>query len=93
MKVTKGVLGSEKPISDKYYALIGDMKLTDNERAQLVTSNWLAITHFDAEDCIRPEGSGIMIGNGEDWEKLDGYEKLWCDGHKCFVRLDAWIQV
>ena len=87
--------GDQLPDGVQYYALLAESKFVTNRKEKLLDGGgqWLRISPLDAEDCIRPEGSGIVIGNGENWERLNGEDRMWCDQHQCFWKLEAWAQV
>jgi hypothetical protein len=53
---------------------------------------WKEVRRQDAEWCTRPEGSGFDIGDGERWAELNCTEKLWCDHHKVFWELKAFVR-
>ncbi|KAH6680198.1 hypothetical protein B0J14DRAFT_557566 [Halenospora varia] len=53
---------------------------------------WREISRHEAEDCIRPLGSGIMVGDGEDWKGLEGKEELWCPRHRTWWGVEGWVR-
>ncbi len=50
------------------------------------------ITTHVAQESLRPPGSGIMIGDGENWRLLNGMEKLWCEDHRIWFELRVWVR-
>ncbi|KAH8667998.1 hypothetical protein BGZ60DRAFT_431294 [Tricladium varicosporioides] len=53
---------------------------------------WRQISKHEAEDCIRPLGSGIMVGDGEDWKGLGEKEELWCPSHRIWWGVEGWVR-
>jgi hypothetical protein len=49
------------------------------------------ISKAEADESLRPPGSGIGIGFGETWTALEGIEKLWCDRHGASFELRVWV--
>lgn len=85
---------SPKP---KYYTPIFPSShpgtFTANRKEVLIGQAWRQISTWDAEECLRPEGSGIEVGDGEEWVRMDGEERLWCG--RCGVGwgLEGWVRV
>lgn len=85
IQVTKRIAsnGAEE-VSKKWFAPYG---AADRERImwgnteRLFWVRWSQISEKEADECLRPEGCGIEIGDGEKWEELSGVETLWCDDH------------
>ena len=87
IKVTKCTNSGEKlSKGEQYYGLLANCKFVINKEKKLIggKGSWLQISNINAEDCIRPEGCGIMIGNREDWDCLDREDGMRCDKHQCY---------
>jgi len=53
---------------------------------------WKEISEIAAMESLRFLGSGIWIGDGENWKELEGLERLSCPGHKMDFVLRLWIK-
>lgn len=61
-------------------------------KQELLFTAWKEITEFDAHSSIKPEGSRISVGDGEDWMKLEGGESFWCEGHGVRWEVNGWVR-
>jgi hypothetical protein len=83
-------------VSKQYYVPYGS-----GERDRIILGNneklfgilWKEVSQADAEWCIKPEGSGFDIGDGERWKELSGAEKLWCEQHRVFWEFKAFVRL
>ena len=83
-------------VTKQYYAPYGS-----DDRDRIILGNneklfgvvWNEVSKDDAEWCIKPEGSGFDIGDGESWKELSGAEKLWCEQHRIFWELKAFVRL
>ncbi|KAG9232153.1 hypothetical protein BJ875DRAFT_94001 [Amylocarpus encephaloides] len=80
--------------STEYFAPIEDNN-SDTilaPRISMQNKKWRQLREDEALECLRLPGSQIVIGDGEDWAKLKGVEKLWCDKHGLFFEMRAWYR-
>jgi len=100
IQVTKSIptndpLLQASEVSKAFYAPYGSNdreKIVCGDKEPLFWVLWKEISEGEADWCIKPEGSGHNIGDGERWALLTDKETLWCDRHRVFWELKAWIR-
>jgi hypothetical protein len=100
IQVRRGIVASPSPynvseVSRAYYVQYGrhDREtIQRGGREYLHGQIWREIPEHQADSCLRPPGSGVEIGDGEQWMELTGIEMLWCENHKVFWELRAWVR-
>jgi hypothetical protein len=94
VQVTKLVSRNDihEAVSKRYFVRYGSRCISSGGREILKGKQWKEIAKEEADESLRPPGSGIEIGDGETWIELDGTEKLWCETHRAFFELRVWIK-
>jgi hypothetical protein len=97
MQTTKVTLSGTKHEDPEYFVPFGDYGREDifvvGDQEPLTRQRWKRIKKADAEECLRLPGSGIEIGDGEEWKQLEGAEELWCKTHRVFWEMKVWVRL
>jgi hypothetical protein len=77
---------------ERYFSPIHDAGNGLEKKEKVLGNRYKELDKAEAESALRLPGSEIVVGDGEDCERLDGMEKLWCESHKLWWEFRVWIR-
>jgi hypothetical protein len=77
---------------ERYFSPVHEVGNGLGGKEKVLGNRYKEIEKEEAENAFRFLGSEIVIGDGEDWECLEGVEKLWCEEHKVCWEFRVWIR-
>jgi hypothetical protein len=77
---------------ERYFSPVHEVGNGLEKKEKVLGNRYKELDKAEAESALRFPGSEIVIGDGEDWERLDGMEKLWCESHKVGWEFRVWIR-
>lgn len=63
-----------------------------NPDQKLMGKSWKEIGEKDAMESLKLPGTGIIIGDGQNWRELEGVEWMSCKRHEVEFEVRAWVK-
>jgi hypothetical protein len=77
---------------ERYFSPVPEVGNGLGKKEKVIGSRYKELDKAEAESALKLPGSDILIGDGEDWEHLDGMEKLGCESHQVWWEFRVWIR-